>query len=70
MIVKDSNGTPLADGDAVQPIKDLKVKGSSMVLKKGEAIKNIRLVEDNEKEVECRVQGSVLLLETQYLKKR
>ena len=47
-VVRDSNGTPLADGDSVLVIKDLKVKGSSIPLKRGTLIKNIRLREGDE----------------------
>ncbi len=68
METRDSNGTLLNDGDNVTIIKDLKVKGSSIVLKRGTMIKGIRLY--NETEVECRtdkVKG--LKLETQWLKK-
>jgi protein PhnA len=69
MTVKDSNGTTLSDGDSVTVIKDLKVKGSSVTLKRGTAIKNIRLT-SNEEEVECnaeKVKG--LVLKTCFLKK-
>jgi len=62
MNVKDSNGTPLNDGDSVQIIKDLKVKGTSVTLKRGTIIKNIRLTSDEE-EIECnaeKVKGLVL----------
>jgi protein PhnA len=69
MEVKDSNGTPLADGDSVQVIKDLKVKGTSVTLKRGTVIKNIRLTGDEE-EVECRVEKvKGLVLKTCFLKK-
>lgn len=65
MMVKDSNGTELKDGDNVTLIKDLKVKGSSVTLKRGTMIKNIRLT-DNEEEIDCRsnkVKGLVLRVE-------
>lgn len=68
MEVKDSNGTVLNEGDSVTVIKDLKVKGSSMVIKRGKAIKNIRLTSNTE-EVDCRVDGSSLVLKTCFLKK-
>ncbi len=68
METKDSNGTTLADGDSVQVIKDLKVKGSSIVLKRGTLIKKIRLTDDEE-EVDCRVDGSSIVLKTCFLKK-
>lgn len=66
---KDSNGTTLNDGDSVQVIKDLKVKGTSATLKRGTLIKNIRLTDDPE-EIECnaeKVKG--LVLKTCFLKK-
>ena len=53
--VKDSNGTLLADGDSVTLIKDLKVKGSSITLKRGTRVKNIRLTNDPA-EIECNVE--------------
>ncbi|MEO6304594.1 MAG: zinc ribbon domain-containing protein YjdM [Bacteroidia bacterium] len=68
MDVKDSNGTILNNGDSVHLIKDLKVKGSSLVLKRGKVIKNIKLT-DNEDEVDCRVDGSSIVLRTEFLKK-
>jgi len=69
METKDSNGTSLADGDAVHLIKDLKVKGMPLALKRGEVIKNIRLTDDTE-EVECRIGKSTIVLKTCFLKKR
>lgn len=69
MIVRDSNGTELKDGDSVHIIKDLKVKGSSVTLKRGTVIKNIRLT-NNDEEIECnaeKVKG--LVLKTCFLKK-
>ncbi|MDP1802446.1 MAG: alkylphosphonate utilization protein [Bacteroidota bacterium] len=69
MDVKDSNGTILNNGDSVHLIKDLKVKGSSLVLKRGKVIKNIKLT-DNEDEVDCRVDRSSIVLRTEFFKKR
>ena len=69
-VVHDSAGTVLADGDQVVLIKDLKVKGTSTVLKQGTVIKSIRLT-DNPAEVDCRhdaVKG--LVLRTEFLRKR
>jgi protein PhnA len=69
MNVKDTNGTPLNDGDSVLVIKDLKVKGTSVTLKRGTLIKNIRLT-SAEEEIECnsdKVKG--LALRTEFLKK-
>jgi protein PhnA len=68
MDVKDSNGNVLNDGDSVTLIKDLKVKGSSLTLKRGKVIKNIRLT-SSEEEVDCRVDGSSIVLKTCFLKK-
>ena len=67
--VRDSNGTILKDGDSVTLIKDLKVKGTSVTLKRGTLVKNIRLTDDVE-EIECnaeKVKG--LVLKTAFLKK-
>lgn len=67
-IAKDSNGTVLEDGDSVTVIKDLKVKGSSMVIKRGTKVKSIRLTE-NPQEVDCKIDGSSIVLKTCFLKK-
>lgn len=69
MEVKDCHGAVLNKGDTVMVIKDLKVKGTSVTLKQGTKIKNIRLTE-NEGEIECntdKVKG--LVLKTEFLKK-
>ena len=69
LVVKDSNGTRLADGDAVTTIKDLKVKGTSVTLKRGTLVKNIRLTDDPA-EIECNVEKvKGLVLRTEFLKK-
>ncbi len=66
---RDSNGTQLQDGDTVTLIKDLKVKGTSVTLKRGTVVKGIRLTGDPE-EVECRVEKvKGLVLKTCVLKK-
>lgn len=67
-VPRDSNGTELMDGDAVTVIKDLKVKGSSMVIKRGTKVKSIRLTEEPE-EVDCKIDGSSIVLRTEFLKK-
>jgi protein PhnA len=68
-VVKDSNGTRLVDGDAVTTIKDLKVKGTSVTLKRGTLVKNIRLTDDPA-EIECNVEKvKGLVLRTEFLKK-
>lgn len=69
METRDSNGNELSDGDSVTVIKDLPVKGSSVTLKRGTKIKNIRLT-GNPEEIECnaeKVKG--LVLKTCFLKK-
>lgn len=66
---KDCNGVALNDGDTVTLIKDLKVKGTSVNLKRGTVVKGIRLT-SNEEEVECRVEKvKGLVLKTCFLKK-
>ncbi len=67
-IIKDSNGQPLADGDSVFLIKDLKVKGSSINLKKGTKVKSIRLVAGDH-EVDCKIDGVSFMLKAAFLKK-
>ncbi len=68
MAVRDSSGNELKDGDSVQVIKDLKVGGSSMTLKRGKTFKNIQLT-SKEGEVECREGRSTLVLKTCFLRK-
>ena len=68
VVVKDSNGAALAEGDSVTVIKDLKVKGGSSDLKRGTLVKKIHLIGDPEN-IECRVDGSTLVLKTCFLKK-
>ena len=68
MVVRDSNGATLNEGDSVQVIKDLKVKGSSSVVKRGTVFKNIHLT-DEEGEIECRsAQIKGLVLKTEFVK--
>ncbi len=68
MDVKDSNGNILQDGDSVTVIKDLKVKGSSDVIKRGTMVKNIRLTDDPA-EIDCRVNKTAMVLRTEFVKK-
>lgn len=68
LIVKDSNGTRLAEGDSVMVIKDLNVKGSSQVLKRGTIAKNIRLTR-NAEEVEYGSGRGATVLKTCFVKK-
>jgi protein PhnA len=68
MEVKDSNGNLLVDGDSVTLIKDLKVKGSSQVLKRGTKVKSIKLT-DNPDEVDCKIEKVAMVLRTEFIKK-
>ena len=68
IITKDSNGNILKDGDTVKLIKDLKVKGSSITLKRGTVVKNIKLTDDAD-EVDCRVERMAIVLRTEFLAK-
>lgn len=67
-VVKDANGNPLADGDSVTLIKDLRLRGSSDVLKQGTKVKNIRLV-DGDHEIDCKIDGSAMALKACFVKK-
>jgi len=67
-VVKDANGAVLVAGDSVTLIKDLKVKGSSITLKQGTKIKNIRLV-SGDHEVDCKIDGQSFMLKAAYLRK-
>lgn len=67
-VARDCNGTPLETGDAVTVIKDLKVKGSSMVIKQGTKVRSIRLT-DNPEEVDCKIEGSSIVLKTCFLRR-
>jgi protein PhnA len=68
-VVKDANGTVLNDGDTVTVIKDLKVKGSSLVVKVGTRVKNIRLVEGDH-DIDCRIDGiGAMQLKSEFVKK-
>lgn len=66
--VKDGNGNLLADGDDIILIKDLKLKGSSTVLKKGAKAKGIRLVEGDH-EIDCKIDNMKIMLKACFVKK-
>lgn len=67
--ITDSNGNPLSDGDTITVIKNLKVKGSSSVVKIGTKIKNIRLV-DGDHDIDCKIPGiGPMKLKSQFVKK-
>ncbi|MFG1477934.1 alkylphosphonate utilization protein [Xanthobacter sp. V4C-4] len=69
MEVKDANGAVLKDGDNVTLVKDLKVKGTSVTLKRGTLVKGIRLTDDPE-EIDCKVEKvKGLVLRTEFVKK-
>ena len=69
MDTKDSNGTILNDGDSAQLIKDLKVKGTSSVVKVGTKVKNIRLVEGDHN-IDCKIEGiGAMKLKSEFVKK-
>lgn len=68
-VIKDANGNVLNDGDTVTVIKDLKVKGSSSVLKVGTKVKNIRLVEGDH-DIDCKIDGfGAMKLKSEFVKK-
>jgi len=68
LIVRDSHGAILKEGDSVTVIKDLKVRGSSGIIKRGTMVKNIRLTDATD-EIEGKVDKSVMVLRTEFLKK-
>ena len=69
VLIKDSVGNVLQDGDTVTVIKDLKVKGSSSVVKVGTKVKNIRLV-DGDHDIDCKIDGiGAMKLKSEFVKK-
>jgi protein PhnA len=69
LIIKDAYGNTLEDGDTITVIKDLKVKGSSSVVKVGTKVKNIRLVEGDHN-IDCRIEGiGPMKLKSEFVKK-
>ncbi|QQY83267.1 PhnA domain-containing protein [Tamlana sp. s12] len=69
IIHRDVNGVILSNGDAVVLVKDLKVKGSSLVAKQGTAVRNIRLDRDNDKYIEGKVGAQQIVIITDFVKK-
>jgi len=68
-VVRDANGNTLVDGDTITVIKDLKVKGSSSVVKVGTKVKNIRLVEGDHN-IDCRIDGiGAMKLKSEFVRK-
>lgn len=68
LTARDAHGNELRDGDSVTVIKDLKVRGSSIVVKQGTMIKNIRIVEGDHN-LDCKVNGTSLQLKSEFMKK-
>lgn len=69
IMAKDSNGNDLSDGDSVVVIKDLKIKGSSSVVKVGTKVKNIRIVEGDHN-IDCKINGiGAMKLKSEFVKK-
>jgi protein PhnA len=67
--IRDAHGTPLQDGDTVTVIKDLKVKGTSLVVKVGTKVKNIRLV-GGDHDIDCKIDGiGAMKLKSEFVKK-
>ena len=68
-VFKDANGNVLHDGDTITVMKDLKVKGSSLVVKVGTKVKNIRLV-DGDHDIDCKIDGiGAMKLKSEFVKK-
>ena len=68
-VIRDANGNVLQDGDTITVIKDLKVKGSSSVVKVGTKVKNIRLV-DGDHDIDCKIDGfGAMKLKSAFVKK-
>jgi protein PhnA len=68
LIVKDANGNRLHDGDSVSLIKDLTLRGTSQVIKIGTKVTKIKLT-DNPEEIDCKINGTQIVLRTEFLKK-
>ena len=69
LVHKDSNGAALMDGDTVVLTKDLNVKGTTFTAKRGTAVRNIRLVDDNHEHIEGKVNGTQIVILTKFTKK-
>jgi protein PhnA len=69
-VIRDAFGSALSDGDSVTVIKDLKVKGSSSVVKVGTKVKGIRLVSEGDHNIDCRIEGiGAMQLKSEFVKK-
>ncbi len=69
LVHKDSNGAPIEARDTVVLVKDLPVKGSSMVIKRGTSIRKVSLVHDNHEQIEGKVDGQQIVILTKFVKK-
>jgi protein PhnA len=71
LVVRDAHGTVLQDGDSVTVIKDLKLKGSSLVVKIGTKVRNIRLVDASDgHNIDCKIDGiGAMSLKSEFVKK-
>jgi protein PhnA len=70
VVIKDSNGAVLANGDTVMVIKDLKIKGSPNSVKMGTKVKNIRLVSEGDHNIDCKIDGiGAMSLKSEFVKK-
>lgn len=70
LVIKDANGNILKDGDTITVIKDLKIKGSSQVVKVGTKVKNIRLVAEGDHNIDCKIDGiGAMKLKSEFVKK-
>lgn len=69
-LVKDAHGTVLNDGDTISVIKDLKIKGSSQVVKVGTKVRNIRLLPGEDHDIDCKIEGiGAMKLKSEFVKK-
>lgn len=69
-VVRDAHGNVLQDGDSVTVIKDLKIRGSSSVVKVGTKVKGIRLVDDGDHDIDCKIDGfGAMQLKSEFVKK-
>ncbi|TAL59903.1 MAG: alkylphosphonate utilization protein [Legionella sp.] len=69
-VVKDAYGTVLSDSDTITVIKDLKIKGSSQVVKVGTKVKNIRLLPGEDHNIDCKIEGiGAMKLKSEFVKK-
>jgi protein PhnA len=70
LTIKDAHGNVLQDGDTITVIKDLKIKGSSQVVKVGTKVKNIRLVPEGDHNIDCKIDGiGAMKLKSEFVKK-